>query len=60
MRTVDVGRVLLPLIHTLTGTASPPPHTGNSRIPEIVTDEIAGANTEGIRPGAEHEKPLGQ
>jgi len=27
---VDVGRVLLPLIHALTGTASPPPHTGNS------------------------------
>lgn len=24
---VDVGRVLLPLIHALTGTASPPPHT---------------------------------
>jgi hypothetical protein len=30
MRKVDEGRVLLPLIHTLTGTASPPPHTGNS------------------------------
>jgi hypothetical protein len=27
---VDVGRVLLPLIHALTGTASPPPPTGNS------------------------------
>jgi DNA-binding NarL/FixJ family response regulator len=27
---VDVGRVLLPLIHALTGTVSPPPHTGNS------------------------------